>query len=137
MDGHLRTCWEDRFWDKVAVGPECWYWLGAKNDEGYGQLYVDGKMAGAHRLAYELVFGPLGQLHIDHRCRNHSCVNPAHLEGVTNKENTLRGEGITAHLAKATHCVAGHEFSVSNTYVRKDTGHRQCKQCSKDRKNAT
>ena len=41
---------------------------------------------------------------IDHLCRNKSCVNPAHLEAVTNTENVLRGEAPSAKAARKTHC---------------------------------
>ena len=74
----------------------CWIWLAAnhgatsKRDALYGHY---GKIGGqyAHRWAYRLCVGPIPHgLQIDHRCRNKSCVNPAHLEAVTLKENLRR-----------------------------------------------
>lgn len=65
----------------------CWEWRG-QLERGYGILSVDGKKQYAHRLAYELSFGPIPDgLHIDHKCRNGSCVRPDHLHAVTVFEN--------------------------------------------------
>ena len=95
---------EDRFWVKVdkngpvpAARPDlgpCWLWTGTKLPKGYGSFYyLAGRRAYAHRFAYELLVGPIpaDRPQIDHLCRVTSCVNPTHLEPVTNRENTLRG----------------------------------------------
>lgn len=83
---------EDRFWGKVQKGSpaECWEWTGAK-DRGYGYFdrIANGSPNKAHRVAYELCVGPIPPgMQIDHRCFNRSCVNPAHLRVVTNKQNS-------------------------------------------------
>lgn len=124
---------EERFFAKVdqTVGDDgCWEWLGAKITEGYGSFHLNGRQHGAHRVAYELLVGeiPAG-LQLDHLCRNHGCVNPAHLEPVTPRENTLRGEGPAAALARATRCVNGHEFTEANT-ITKDR-RRGCRECAR------
>ncbi len=130
---------EERFWTKVdrRSESECWEWLGAKSD-GYGRLKVDGRACRAHRFAYELLVGPIpDEMTLDHLCRNRACVNPAHLEIVTNKDNVLRGEGVTAENAIKTHCVHGHEFTDENTYVIKTgpkAGGRECRTCHRERK---
>ena len=122
----------ERFWPKVAVaGPEdCWLWLGTKNRAGYGSIGRGGRgggFTGAHRAAYELTHGPIAEgLTIDHLCRNKSCVNPSHLEPVTQKENNNRGPGPNA---TKTHCKQGHPFDAANTIYRKDRNMRQCKTC--------
>lgn len=67
----------------------CWEWIGAKNRLGYGVWHS----VPAHRLSYERERGPIGPgLHIDHLCRNPSCIRPDHLEPVTPRENSMRGK---------------------------------------------
>lgn len=77
----------------------CWTWQGRILDTGYGQGWCPciKKNLLAHRLAYSLEdCGKIPEgLQIDHFCRNRSCINPQHMELVTSKENTLRGEGPT------------------------------------------
>lgn len=82
----------------------CWVWTGAKQSAGYGALRVDGRVVLAHRHAYEQAVGPIpAGLQLDHLCRVTDCVNPEHLEPVTNRENVLRGRKakLTADAADA------------------------------------
>lgn len=88
---------EERFWEKVEkMAPDgCWFWL-ASTRNGYGQIgqWSKGTIDYAHRVAYEMLVGPIpAGLVLDHICRNPSCVNPAHLEPVTQAENLRRGAG--------------------------------------------
>ena len=71
----------DRFWGKVAKGPGCWLWQASVNEDGYGQLSVDGKVHRAHRLAWIIEHGdiPVGG-QIRQRCQNRGCCRPDHLE---------------------------------------------------------
>jgi hypothetical protein len=117
----------DRFWAKVARGApgECWRWTGAKNSLGYGNFGVGGgRVVCAHRVAYEFERGPIpdGKV-LDHLCRVPSCVNPSHLEAVTQQTNVLRGVGLPAINAAKQTCRVGHE------YVRKADGSRYCREC--------
>lgn len=82
----------------------CWVWTGGISSQtGYGMVYVGrrtgrskgkrpGGMGSAHRASWEATNGPIpDDLHIDHLCGVRSCINPEHLELVTNGENTRRG----------------------------------------------
>lgn len=115
----------------IDPSPNCWVWPN-KPKHGYGQLFVDQKWRIAHRWVYELLVGPIPTgLVLDHLCRNTICVNPRHLEPVTQRENMLRSETPVAQRAAQTHCVNGHEFTPGNTIVRaRKGGGRQCRQCT-------
>jgi hypothetical protein len=129
MDDQTR----ERFWAKVQKGDdgECWEWLGART-RGYGSFSVNRRTVRAHRLAYELHVGPIPDgLTLDHTCRNTACVNPSHLEPMTQRENLLRGNTIAARNARKTHCKHGHAFTPENTYVRPDGSGRTCLTCDR------
>ncbi len=69
----------------------CLEWLGS-SWSGYGRVRWRGVMKPAHRVIYEQYKGPIpAGLLLDHLCRNRICVNPDHLEPVTNTENCQRG----------------------------------------------
>ena len=106
--------WMDLFGDAFVPEPNtgCWLWTRA-GGEGYGRISSKGKLWLAHRLAYELLRGPIPPgLEIDHLCRTRSCVNPEHMDIVTKGENVLRGRGITARNVHKTHCPEGHELEA-------------------------
>ena len=122
----------ERFWAKVdRRGPDdCWEWLAYRQRNGYGKFGRGGRgsMTTAHRVAYELTFGPIPDgLNIDHLCRNRGCVNPSHLEAVSQRVNLLRGETNSAK----THCVNGHEFTPENTKI-ESNGARRCLTCRRE-----
>lgn len=123
----------ERFLSKVNKTDSCWIWTGASTGRtGYGQFWNGAKTVLAHRWSYEFHKGPIdtGKV-VDHLCRTHECVNPEHLRVCTQTENTLCGIGPIAQNAKATHCPKGHEYTPSNTSVRKN-GHRDCRACKKE-----
>jgi hypothetical protein len=94
---------------------------------------VDGREVGAHRVAYEWTKGAIPDgLVIDHLCRNPRCVNPDHLEAVTQKENCRRGvaPNILAHHAGT--CRRGHPMIEGNIFYHKDGKRRQCRCCRDD-----
>ena len=73
----------------------CIEWTGALRADGYGQLYVEGKMELAHRLSYQSVHGALdSSLEIDHICRNRKCINPEHLRQVDRSTNAHNRGGV-------------------------------------------
>lgn len=84
-----------RFIPKLQIDQEtgCWIWIGARNAKGYGRFGLNGRNRLAYAVAYELIVGPIPNdgLVFDHLCENKSCVNPQHLQRVTNGENVARG----------------------------------------------
>ena len=84
-----RTPITERFWSKVEKGDGCWLWRGAIGSHGrYGQFNVVNRSRPSHRVAWELVNGPIpAGLYVLHRCDVGLCVNPAHLFLGTQKDN--------------------------------------------------
>lgn len=129
-----------RLLSKAVRDPEtdCWQWQGWVTPRGYGEIISHDKKIGVHRAMYELEHGSIGEgMEIDHLCRLRSCINPAHLEAVSRKENILRGVSPCARLARRTHCPQGHEYTPENTKIvqtrwgaLRGTG-RQCRMCHK------
>lgn len=138
MSGSRATTPED-FWRRVNKTSECWHWTGYVTRRGYGKLRYQGRQVAAHRLAYELYNGPVPDgLVLDHTCHSSDqncppgaicahriCVNPDHLNPVTNSENMLLGGNAKA---RQTYCLNGHEFDEANTYI-KPNGCRMCRRC--------
>lgn len=129
---------EVRFWSKVQVNYEtgCWEWRANHIKTGHGLFHAQTRkpkerqpLVWAHRWAYEYCVGPIPHgLEIDHLCRNPKCVNPAHLEPVTSKINSLRGlNNQCAKNARKTHCPKGHAYSGVNSF-----GGRICKTCQRE-----
>lgn len=117
---------------KLYYGTPCMPWPGVI-ECGYGTLRVRGKTTYAHRAIYENVNGPVPDgMVLDHLCRNRDCVNPDHLEPVTNKENILRGVSPAAINARKTHCVRGHALTGENLFINSN-GRRVCRTCARNR----
>lgn len=114
----------DRFEPEPMSG--CWLWIGGIRRDGYGQIWANRRQRLAHVVMYEMArrLVPPG-LELDHKCRTRSCVNPAHLEAVTHRENIRRGS-----TANKTACVHGHPFDLANTGFRRSGG-RFCRTCSR------
>lgn len=119
---------EQSFDAKAERSPDgCWLWTGYIDAKGYGVLGIGGKrLSKAHRFSYERFVGPIpaGKC-LDHLCRVRHCVNPVHLEPVTNQENVIRGN---AARPPRVACVKGHAFSEQNTYINQ-RGKRECRTC--------
>lgn len=123
-----------RFWGKVNKTETCWLWIGAGDALGYGRFYFNGHLMLAHRFSYELAKGavPIG-LQLDHLWRVPACVNPDHLEAVTQSVNLKRGltGKVNNPSTLATHCPHGHPYDELNTHVNRQ-GKRECRACHRE-----
>jgi len=130
-----RTDPEIRFRELFKIEGRCWIWTGATNigiPGAYPVFWNGTKKVYAHRWAYEHWVGPIPEGHqIDHvkdrGCRSRLCVNPKHLEAVTQPENLRRAR--PEPMAVCTH---GHEMTEENT--RRDRAGRRkgCVQCHRE-----
>lgn len=79
------------FWNRVERRSvdECWPWIAkAKTRFGYGAVRWKGATVTAHRVAYELTYGPIPcGMSVRHGCDNPPCCNPAHLSLGSQSDN--------------------------------------------------
>lgn len=107
----------------------CIVWVYGEDVAGYKRIGVSGRRYMAHRAVYRFLIGEIPEgMVIDHLCRNRACVNPEHLQPVTNRVNVLRGDGPTAVNYRKTHCKRGHALVGSNLRSRTTRG-RECREC--------
>lgn len=145
----------------VLTADGCLQWTGALCHGGYGRIKVDGRGLNAHRLAYELAFGPIPPgFFIDHLCHvpsncdggaclHRRCINPAHLALATPEENvsaerahqrTAAELQVAARIAGANrlardHCRRGHPYDAANTHwdaSRPGRVARVCRACRRE-----
>lgn len=132
----------ERFMAFVVPEPNsgCWLWTGYVNSDGYAQFGVNGSSVGAHRWAYKRFVGEVSApLMLDHKCRVRSCVNPDHLEAVTNRENARRG-AMHGTFGKRNRskmfCPHGHPLTGENVHIHRNgrcSPKRCCMTCKRAR----
>lgn len=90
-----------RFWAKVdrRDPDQCWNWTASTSSDGYGRIGWKHSLLAAHRVSYQLHFGPFSDENkVLHTCDNPPCVNPDHLWLGTDKDNAQdrqrKGRGI-------------------------------------------
>lgn len=118
---------------KTIKHDECWLYAGVLDTvQGYGLICANGKVYRAHRVMYENLVGTIAPYKvIDHLCRVVSCINPEHLEVVSDLENKMRGLSPAAQNARKTHCNKGHAYTPENTIISKK-GWRECRICRRE-----
>lgn len=79
---------EESFAARTKWQGDCLVWTGAKNEDGYGQIWADGRMHRVHLWAWKKHFGsiPKGRV-VDHTCHNPACCNTSHLRIATKGQN--------------------------------------------------
>lgn len=126
-----------RFFEKIRVDPNvmfngtpCWLMKGDPARCGYARFWLNGRHVPAHRFTYERFVGIIpDNLEPDHLCKVRNCASPLHLEIVSHRDNSLRGDSPPANHARKTRCVNGHKFSTENTYLHPVASHRSCRAC--------
>lgn len=103
IDQHIIDGFLKRLGEIESTG--CWLWTGYTDKEGYGHYgYRHGVRSFAHRLSYALFVGTIAaNCVVDHTCNNRRCVNPQHLEVVTNEENVKRAKERRQGICKRGH----------------------------------
>lgn len=110
---------------------QCWNWIGGKCFGGYGVIRIDNQQIGVHIFFYEYFKGKLPENQVpDYICSNKGCINPDHLEAVTQSENVRRSH----QRFPKTHCINGHPYTDKNTYKVLKSGYRKCRICCKESK---
>jgi hypothetical protein len=143
---------KQRFMFYVKKTATCWLWTGTRRGKnwsdggGYGKFYLwdrqlqEQKSVAAHRYSYEIFKGSIPDgLQLDHLCMNRLCVNPKHLEPVTNSENQHRAKEKRGHWPiegrepKEVNCVICGRKIIAIQYERRKYCSNSCK-CKAQRK---
>jgi hypothetical protein len=112
----------------------CWLWTMPLNEGGYARASFNDSSYYVHRISYEIFIGEIKEgFVLDHLCKTKNCVNPCHLEEVTDKINNARSTSPSAINKVKTHCPKGHEYTGENLFfsVKDGIKIRRCKECSR------
>ena len=128
--------WQKYFWSRVerASSNECWLWVGPKNRDGYSCPYLGriGKTPHktfGHRAVWRMLRGEIpDRMTIDHLCLVKHCVNPDHMQIVTNESNVELGAVVQGE--RSTECRRGHPRTPENTHYMKNQ--RTCAVCRRE-----
>lgn len=137
----------ERFHTKYVIDDVtgCWNWTGTLAVKGYGRFSIGGRTPVAHRASWTIANGrevPEG-LALDHLCRNRGCVNPEHLEVVSEGENISRGTASSAStlrniLGGIEECARGHDMTLPGAWrYNVPQGKRYCRECQEFRRRPT
>lgn len=113
----------------------CWEWK-APDARGYGKFHFHGMSHQAHRVAWVIHRGMIPEaMVLDHLCRNRACVNPDHLEVVTQKVNVERSPDMVGGKIRATgKCQRGHDLTRPEAWATHTiTGRHYCLECRRER----
>lgn len=124
----------DRIANKISINSVtgCWEWTACTTATGYGRVWNGERSDWAHRVVYKVFRGSIPEDKVlDHLCRTRHCVNPEHLEPVTDRENTIRGD--CPDVTRARHrakrfCKRDHPLFGENVYL-SPNGRRNCRKC--------
>jgi hypothetical protein len=134
----------ERFAEKVrfrSTPDGCDEWTATLSHHGYGQIGAtrERKLLYAHRVAWELVNGPIpAAMVVMHACDNPRCVRVDHLRLGTQAENNAdrdaKGRRVDGW-ARRTHCKHGHEYTPENTWPgpKNAPNSRRCRACTNAR----
>lgn len=103
---------EERFWAKVDKTETCWLWTASLTSVGYGQININKRPIGAHRVALELTGSQIPEgMQVDHMCHVRRCVRPDHLQIVSHQVNQENRTGATRANLTGIRGVGWHQKS--------------------------
>ncbi|WP_193510444.1 HNH endonuclease [Cryobacterium sp. BB736] len=116
----IENLWVARRLASIRFEGDCIIWTGRTNNMGYGIVSQNNKSFPAHRWFFERFVSPVPKhLFLDHLCRTPLCVNPKHLEPVTQLENDRRGLVARGYGPDRKFCANGHPWVPENLALQK------------------
>ena len=102
----------------------CWIWQRSIDDGGYGTVHIGRTTVRSHRHVYEKIKRekiPSG-MELYHLCEVRPCVNPDHLEPVTNRENRRRSNVPTLNVEQVKEIRRRHEAGEKQIRLAEEFG---------------